>query len=224
LGVLRGIIEVMKYRCALLLGCFCLGLSMPLTPHGVANFHVITKSYASSALSDAQVTQAKDFVNHVAEEGIAFLSDQRFTHEQRVEEFKTLLSNNFDMRTIARFSLGRYWRGATDTQKAEYLDLFEQNILEVYSQRFTEYRNQVVDVRDARAEGKADVLVTSYITSEDSPDIKVDWRVRNKDGGYKIIDIMVEGVSMALTQRSDYSSVIQRGGGKVEVLLAHLRK
>lgn len=216
--------KFMQYKRVLLFGCFFLGLSAPLTVSNGSHFSFVSNAYAAAPMSKAELEKAKKFIDSVAERGIDFLSDQRFTHEERVVEFKKLLSDNFDMRTIARFSLGRYWKTASSSQKKEYLDLFEKNILEVYSKRFTEYKNQKVDIRDARAEGAADVLVTSYITSPDSPDVKLDWRVRHKDGGYKIIDIMVEGVSMALTQRSDYSSVIQRGGGDVEVLLAHLRK
>ncbi|MEM7679658.1 MAG: ABC transporter substrate-binding protein [Pseudomonadota bacterium] len=196
---------------------------MPVFTSDFQNNQFISKSYAGE-LSAKDIKAAESFVTNVADEGIEFLSDQRFTHEQRVKEFKELLSNNFDMRTIARFSLGRYWRTATDAQKKEYLRLFKENILEIYSRRFSDYKDQKVEVRSARKEGKADVLVSSYVVSPDAPEVKVDWRVRQKNGQYKIIDIIVEGVSQALTHRSDYSSVIQRGGGDVEVLLAHLRK
>ena len=72
--------------------------------------------------------------------------------------------------------------------------------------------------------GKNDVLVTSYIVPDAGSKVQVDWRVRNKNGSYQIIDVIIEGVSMTMTQRSDFSSVIQRGGGDFEVLLAHLRK
>jgi phospholipid transport system substrate-binding protein len=62
------------------------------------------------------------------------------------------------------------------------------------------------------------------VSPEGKPPVKVDWRVRNKDGRYKIVDVLVEGVSMSLTQRSDFSSVIQAGGGDVQVLLNHLKQ
>ena len=83
------------------------------------------------------------------------------------------------------------------------------------------YRRAVSGFRD---DGKKDILVNSYIVPKGGSKVKVDWRVREKNGKMKIIDVIIEGVSMSLTQRSDFSSVIQRGGGKIEVLLEHLRK
>jgi phospholipid transport system substrate-binding protein len=173
--------------------------------------------------SDADLQSAKDFVTKVADQGINFLSDDSITLEQRKKEFKKLLSKNFSMKTIARFSLGRYWRTATPAQQKEYLDLFEEMILNVYARRFSEYSGEKLTVSNARAEGKRDILVHSSVSAQKGPDIKVDWRIRNKNGKNKVIDIIVEGVSMSLTQRSDFSSVIQRGGGDIEVLLEHLR-
>lgn len=174
--------------------------------------------------TDAQMNSAKAFVNKVAEQGIGFLSNKGLSKDQQISEFKTLLKNNFDMRTIARFALGRYWKSASAAQQKEYMSLFEKMVLNVYAKRFEEYQGQTVSILDARPEGKKDILVHSSVEQPSGPAIKVDWRIRNKDGSNKIVDIIVEGVSMSLTQRSDFSSVIQRGGGNIEVLLEHLRK
>lgn len=164
------------------------------------------------------------FVSKLAKKGIGILENEDVQKEQREKDFRKLLHNNFDMKTIARFSLGRYWKVSSKTEKKEYLNLFENMIVNVYSKRFSEYNGQVVKVSTARLTGKADALVSSSIVPESGPKIHVDWRIRKKKNGkFKVIDIIVEGVSMSLTQRSDFASVIQRGGGKVEVLLAHLR-
>ncbi len=182
-----------------------------------SSFHLIS--------NDAQITKgAENFVINMAQRGIDFLSSPEMSQEERKKEFKRLLESSFDMKTLARFSMGRHWRTATDAQKKEYLDLFEKMIIEVYSRRFGEYEGQKFDVRQSRAEGKRDNIVTSYIIPEQGPEVQVDWRIRYKDGKYKVVDVIVEGVSMAVTQRSDFSAVIQRGGGKVDVLLDHLRK
>lgn len=139
-------------------------------------------------------------------------------------EFQKLLKNNFDMNTIARFALGRYWKTASQAQRDEYMKLFETMILNVYSSRFSEYKGEKLSVEGSRPEGKNDILVNSTVAPENGQQIKVDWRVRLKNGQYKIVDVIVEGVSMSLTQRSDFSSVIQRGGGDINVLLDHLRQ
>lgn len=167
---------------------------------------------------------SKDFISNLTNEGIDILKSTKNGEEDRVTKFEDLLKDNFDMKTIARFSLGRYWKTSTEAEKDEYLTLFENMIVEVYSRRFNDYNGQVMEITSSRAMGKSDAIVKSILSPDNSPKIKVDWRVRKKKSGeYKVVDIIVEGVSMSLTQRSDFASVIQRGGGKTEVLLAHLR-
>ncbi len=168
---------------------------------------------------------AQSFVEALTKKGIGFLQDPNLTKEQRKAEFKSLLRTSFDMKTIGRFTLGRYWKTASKAQQDEYIKLFEHSIVESYARRFEEYKGQAVQVKDARAEGEKDTIVTSFIVSPTGgPDVEVDWRVRKTGNGFKVVDVIVEGVSMAVTQRSDFASVIQRGGGNLEVLLDHLRQ
>lgn len=166
---------------------------------------------------------AKQFIVKMGERGINFLGDETKTQEAKKAEFSKLLNDSFDMNTIARFTLGTHWKAATPAQQQEYLKLFKKMVVSVYSKRFSDYKGQKFDVRAASVEGK-DTTVSSYIVPADGPEVRVDWRVRKKDGGYKVVDIIVEGVSMGMTQRADFSSVIQRGGGNIESLLAHLRQ
>ena len=166
---------------------------------------------------------AKNFIDKLAQDGIGFLSDESISEIQRKEKFRKFLSKNFDMKAIGRFALGRYWRTSSSKEQKEYLDLFEDMIVDIYSKRFKEYNGEAIVIESSRPEGKSDTIVNSSIVPSNGQKIRVDWRIRYKKGQYRVIDIMVEGVSMALTQRSDFASVIQRGGGEVEVLLAHLR-
>ncbi len=168
--------------------------------------------------------KAKLFVSKIADQGIGIIGDNSTSEKTRKKQFRDLLHNNFDMKTIARFALGRYWKTTSKAEKKEYLKLFEEMIINVYTRRFSDYQGQQLNITTARNVGKSDAIVSSVIVPESGPKIDVDWRVRKKKNGqFKVIDIMVEGVSMSLTQRSDFASVIQRGGGKTEVLLAHLR-
>lgn len=179
---------------------------------------------ATAAAGQNSVTEgAKNFISSMGERGINFLGNTSMSQDAKRAEFRRLLNDSFDMGTIGRFSLGAHWKSATPDQQKEYQKLFNDMIVKVYSQRFSEYQGQKFDVRSARAEGK-DSLVTSFIVPSSGPQVRVDWRVRSKNGSYKVVDIIVEGVSMSQTQRADFASVIQRGGGKVDVLLDHLRK
>ena len=165
---------------------------------------------------------AKNFISSMGDRGINFLGNQGMSQQAKTAEFRSLLNESFDMNTIGRFSLGNYWNKATPAEQQEYLKLFNNMIVKVYSKRFSDYKGQKFEVKSARPENK-DTMVTSFIVPTDGPQVQVDWRVRNKGGSYKVVDIIVEGVSMSQTQRADFASVIQRGGGKVDVLLQHLR-
>ncbi len=168
---------------------------------------------------------AQKFIDNMGKRAIEFLGNDALSQSQKEAKFKSLLRSSFDLKTIGRFALGRYWRSATPAQQKEYNRLFENMVVRVYATRFNEYSGQTLDIGTFRQDGAKDTIVTSYIVPPDGGEkIKVDWRVRNKNGAYKIVDVIIEGVSMALTQRSDFSSVIQRGGGDISALLVHLRK
>lgn len=173
---------------------------------------------------EARQEGAKAFISDMANDAIGFISDESLDDAAKTKKFATLLKRNFDLSKIGRFALGQYWGSATDQERKAYFGLFEDMIVETYSARFSEYSGQDIEVRSARPEGKKDILVSSIIVGNGGPSIDVDWRVRYASGGYRVIDVVVEGVSMALTQRSEFASVIQRGGGKVATLITHLEK
>ncbi len=177
------------------------------------------------SVSEEQDTGALDFVKSTAEKGLTFLSDPNSTQEQKKSEFKKLLDRSFDLDTIGRFVLGKYWNSATPAQQKEYSALFRKMVVEVYAGRFGEYKGEKFEVKSARSISKKDSMVTSYImpVSGGEP-IQVDWRVRQDGSSYKIVDVLVSGVSMSVTQRSDFSSVIQRGGGDIAVLIDYLKQ
>ncbi len=179
-------------------------------------------SYVSTEID---TEKAKNTIQSMGNNAIGFLSNPKLSISQKEKEFKKLLQSNFDMNTIGRFALGRNWKAASPAEQKEYQKLFEQMIIRVYSSRFNDYQGEDFTVDNVRANGSKDALVTSYIVPSAGSKVKVDWRVRaDKSGNYKIIDVIVEGVSMSLTQRSEFASIIQRGGGKMDVLLEHLRK
>lgn len=168
---------------------------------------------------------ALNFVKDTAEKGLTFLSKPNSSEDEKKAEFKKLLNSSFDMEAIGRFTLGRYWNVATPAQQTEYQALFRKMVVNVYAQRFGDYKGQKFEVKSARPVGNEDVLVSSFIIPTDGSDnIQVDWRVRNRGGSFKIVDVLVAGVSMSVTQRSDFSSVIQRGGGKLDVLIDYLKQ
>lgn len=179
---------------------------------------------ARPAFAQDQAQGAADFVQALGDRAIAVLADPKVSDAQAVEEFRRLLNLNFDVTTIGRFVLGRYWNTATEAQRKEYMNLFERMIVEVYAQRFNQYAGETFKVTSARADGARDAVVTSQVLRPNGPPVKVDWRVRSRDDGHRIIDVVVEGVSMSVTQRSEFASVIESNGGRFDALLDALRK
>lgn len=178
-------------------------------------------------VADSKLTNAQDFISKLGDEAISIMEQTQMSDDARRAEFRALLNKNFDMNTIGRFTLGRYWRIASKQQQTEFQSLFKDMVLNVYSKRFSEYSGQRMAVTSARYEGKKDIMVNSHIISPDGGQkIRVDWRVRNRGSEsrpkYKVIDVIVEGISMSLTQRSDFASIIQRNGGNIQPLLVHL--
>ncbi|MDP7668201.1 MAG: ABC transporter substrate-binding protein [Rhodospirillales bacterium] len=167
----------------------------------------------------------ESLIEGLADKAIASLTERDITREERVSRFRTLLNDHFDVRTIGRWVLGRHWRSATPAEREEYFTLFEDLIVFTYVDRFTKYSGEALAVTGAKNVDEKDTLVSSEITRADagSPPLRVDWRLRARDDGYRIVDVMVQGISMGQTQRSEFASVIRTNGGTIEALLEKLR-
>jgi len=146
------------------------------------------------------------------------------TQAQRVERFRELLREDFDVPGIARFVLGRYWNTATDEQRAEFLKLFEEYVALAYSTRLAEYTGETFKVTGSRPDADGAIVSSQIIRPAGAQPVKVDWRLIGRNGVYKISDVSVDGISMAVTQRSEFASVIQHNGGQVQGLIAMLRQ
>jgi phospholipid transport system substrate-binding protein len=142
----------------------------------------------------------------------------------RVARFRQLFSEDFDVPGIARFVLGRYWRVATEPQQQEFVKLFADYIALAYSNRLAEYSGETLRVIGSRPAPDGSVVSSEIVRPNGAPPAKVDWVLTPHDGAYKISDVVVEGVSMAVTQRSEFASVIQRNGGQVQGLITALRQ
>lgn len=172
-------------------------------------------------VSQQVVNGAAQFMQEIATQAIAILQTPNGTLAQREAQFRDLLALGFDLDFISRFVLGKYWRRASAEERADYQILFREYILKTYSRRLGGYSGETFQIHGARAAGKQDIMVSTVIVQPSGPLIKADWRVRAYDHGYRIIDIMIEGVSMAITQRDEFSTVVRSQG--MQGLLQALR-
>jgi len=164
-----------------------------------------------------------EFIRTVGHQAIDLLTGKRLSDKERQARFREILNRTFEVPLIARFVLGQYWRRASTAQRKEFVGLFEDFIVLAYAARFKEYNGEVFTVGKARELNERDSLVESELTLNDGRRIGVFWRVRGK-ADPKIIDVIIEGVSMAITHREEFSAVINQNGGTIDGLLAALRK
>ena len=199
----------MLTRRDILAGCMALALVLAAFPGHAANSQ----------------EEARQLIESLADKAIAALTVKEVPRAERTKRFRVLLHEHFAVKTIGRWVMGRYWRKATDGERTEFLKLFENLLVSIYVDRFANYAGVTLTVTKTATKGDADIIVYSKILRPDgSPLVRVDWRVRKRKGKHKVIDVMVEGVSLGQTQRSEVASVIRKNGGKIRSLLDEMRK
>jgi len=162
-----------------------------------------------------------DFISALGNQGLAVIRSNAVI-DQKAAYFHQMLRQDFDLARISRFGLGPYWRAASEREQQEFSRLLEDHLVRFYGRRFAEYGGESLRVTGSRADPDG-VIVSSQIIRPQGLPIAVDWRLGLSDGRYKIADVIVDGVSMALTQRSEFAAMIQRNGGQVAGLLAAMR-
>jgi phospholipid transport system substrate-binding protein len=167
---------------------------------------------------------AKDFIEKLAEEALISLTKSELTGVERRELFRDIMRRYFAFKVIAKWVLGRFWKYATDIEKTEYLDLFEQLMVITYADRFQTYSGEKLVVVKSETRGKNILVHTRLERPNDQEPIAVIWRLQAVTNSYGIVDVMVEGFSMGLTQKKEFKSVIRKNNNKVEALLSELRK
>jgi phospholipid transport system substrate-binding protein len=149
-----------------------------------------------------------------------------FTKEQRIEKLKIIASETVDINGIGYYTLGSYRKNINDEQITEYENLFEQYFLKSFSSRLAEYSNPEIEVVSKKKINENYTMVSSILVSTNQrPEVKIDWRVYTKDSeNPQIRDLIIEGLSLARTQKEEFSSIIQSNDGDINALFATLKE
>ena len=177
------------------------------------------------AIQPASATTKAGAVQHVrllGEQAYGALQRRDMSLEKREAVLADLLGRGFALPLIARFVLGRYWRPATPEQRDSYVDLFGRFVIKSYSRHLGGFAGSSFDIVKAEPIGKSDFLVTTILHRKTGAPFTAGWRVRLIGEQHKIIDVMVEGISMAVSQRQEFASVLKRNGveGLLQILAA----
>jgi phospholipid transport system substrate-binding protein len=140
------------------------------------------------------------------------------------ERVSAILRRAIDIEGVARFVLGRWWRVATPAEQAEYLRLFEETILRNLSARFGEFQGVRFSLGRQQQRTEDDALISTIIERPSSAPFSLDWRVAEVGGQPRVVDVIAEGTSLRLTQRSEYSAVVTRNGNRLGPLLDAMRQ
>ena len=145
---------------------------------------------------------------------------------EKMDQLIKLAENNVDIKGIGKYTLGKHKKNISETELQEYEKLFYQYFLKSFSSRLSEYSDPKINVLSQKYVNEKYTMVSSILVGDEKrPEIKIDWRVYTKNPDFPLIrDLIIEGLSLARTQREEFNSVIQSADGDINVLFENLRK
>ena len=177
-----------------------------------------------NAQATIEASKAEDFVKKVTSEGIEDIINANVSQAEKDARFEKLFNSALDLDFIGQFVLGRNWRTATVEQRREFIKVYRELNIKTWSQRFDEFKGKNFDFSGTSpSSSKGQIFVNSFVKMDAGEPAKVVWRVREKAGQYKIVDIIIENVSLAITARNEYSAFIKNNAGGVNALIADLQ-
>ena len=148
------------------------------------------------------------------------------TKEERIEKLKDIARETVDINGIGSYSLGAHRKNLTEDQANEYKKLFAEYFLKSFSSRLAEYSNPEIEVNSKKVINKNYTIVSStLISTESRPEVKIEWRIYTKYPDNLLIrDLIIEGLSLARTQKEEFSSIIESNDGDINALFATLKE
>ena len=169
--------------------------------------------------------EPKDFVQSTIDKASEILSSES-SKDEKIVQLRDIAKNTVDIRGIGFYSLGSHRKSLDSDQKKEYLEIFEQYFLKSFSSRLAEYSDPKIRVDSQEKLNEKYTMVSSILLAgEDKPEVKIDWRIVTKDPNNPlIIDVVIEGVSLAKVQKEEFNSIIQSNDGDINVLFTTLQE
>ena len=164
------------------------------------------------------------FIQSVVDEASKVLITNK-TKEERMDELKSIALKSVDIKGIGLYTLGSYRKNLSDAQKEEYNGLFRSYFLKSFSSRLSDYTDPKINVISQEKLNEKYTIVSSVlVATEKTPEVKIDWRVYTKNPDQPLIrDLIIEGLSLARTQKEEFNSVIQSNDGDINALFLNLK-
>jgi len=180
--------------------------------------HIASITYSYSIEPDVFVQST---VNRASE-----ALSNKFSKEEKIKKLKEIASETVDLDGIGRYTLGSYKNKITDSQMKEYKILFRQYFLKSFASRLAEYSNPEIQVVSKKKISEKYTIVSSLlVATEQRPEVKIDWRISTKNPNNPLImNLVIEGLSLARTQKEEFSSIIQSNDGDINALFSTLKE
>ena len=177
-------------------------------------FLLIEKSFA---------IEPDKFIQSITDEASKVLVEN-FSKEEKIEKLKTIALKSVDIRGVGLYSLGSHRKNLSDTQKEKYNELFKKYFLKSFSSRLSDHTDPKINVISMeKLNDKYSIVSSVLVATEKNPEVKIDWRVYTKNPDNPLIrDLIIEGLSLARTQKEEFNSVIQSNDGDINALFANL--
>ena len=178
-------------------------------------------SFAEKSIS----VEPDEFVQSIVDKASKVLANN-ISKEQRIKKLKLIAMESVDIRGIGLYTLGSHRKNLSDNQKKEYNDLFYKYFLKSFSSRLADYTDPKINVLSQEKINEKYTIVSSLLVgTEKRPEVKLDWRVYTKNPNQPLIrDLIIEGLSLARTQKEEFNSVIQSNDGDINTLFLNLTK
>jgi phospholipid transport system substrate-binding protein len=175
----------------------------------------IACALAFAAVSFAVPTAAagpRETMRETIDQVLAVLNDPSLDEDQRRASIEEIAYARFDMYTMSRLVLARAWKSFSPQQREEYIVEFKKYLANNYGGRINRYDQETVEILKVQEEPRGDVTVRTRIVGGEFEDTRVDYRMREKDGEWFVIDVTIEGISMVSNFRDQFKEVLSRGG------------
>ena len=173
--------------------------------------------------AQVDIEQAEEFIKTTTAKGVEEIINANVSDAEKDKRFYDLLNAALDMDFIGQFVLGRNWKTATPTQRSDFIKVYRDLNIKTWSKRFNEFKGKHFVFKGTKSSSsKGQVFVNTEVPMDQGAPAKVLWRVREKNGTYKIVDIIIEGVSIAQASRSEYTSFIKNNPGGLDALIKDL--
>ncbi len=185
----------------------------------------ISLCFSTVAKAEIDAAKAENFVKDVTNSGIEDIINANVSQQVKDERFEKLFNKALDLNFIGQFVLGRYWRTATPQQKKDFIAVYRKLNIKTWSARFDEFKGKDFKfIGTTPSNSKNQIFVNSTVDMGEGEPAKVVWRVKQSADNFKIVDIIIENVSLAITARNEYTAFIKNHNGDIDALIANLKE